>query len=223
MNVAIIPARGGSKGVPGKNVRKINGKPLIAYSVEQAIAAKSIERVFVSTDDLEIAEIAREYGAEIITRPETISGDTASSEAALEHALAWIRQRVGEPGLIFFLQCTSPIREASHLDSACRLLIEKGADSLLTVSPSHSFLWQRDEVGCVRAVNYDYMNRPRRQDMELQYKENGSFYIFKPEVLDRFGNRLGGKIELFEMPEKCAYEIDSFVDFAIIETLIKSA
>jgi CMP-N,N'-diacetyllegionaminic acid synthase len=221
MNIALIPARGGSKGVPRKNIKLLLDQPLIAHSIEQCLSSKAIDQVFVSTDDDEIAEISQRYGADIIWRPAEISGDTASSETALIHGMAELQGRSIAPDYVFFLQCTSPIRAEDDLDRAFQQLQSQQADSLLTVSPSHSFFWQHNDNGDAIAVNYDYKNRPRRQDMEPQYKENGSFYIFTPSVLSKYENRLGGKITMYEMPEECAYEIDSEVDFTIIESLIK--
>ncbi len=221
MNVAIIPARGGSKGIPGKNVKILAGKPLIVHSIEQCLAASMIDLVFVTTDDQNIASVSSDAGAHIIQRPVDISGDTASSESALIHALGQIRKEGFDPEVVFFLQCTSPVRPAGCLDRAYSQIIERQADSLLAVSPSHSFLWERGSDNKAIAINYDYMLRPRRQDMKPQYRENGSFYIFKPKIMDNCQNRLGGCIELFEMPEECAYEIDSETDFMIVEHMMK--
>jgi CMP-N,N'-diacetyllegionaminic acid synthase len=223
MNVAIIPARGGSKGLPRKNIKLLLGKPLISYSISQCLNSKAIDRVYVSTDDDEIASISKSYGAEVICRPKLISGDTATSESAIIHAVEELAVMGISPENIFFLQCTSPIRSANDLDSAYLSMQEANADSLLTVSPSHSFLWRYGSSGDAEPVNYDYRNRPRRQDMEPQYKENGSFYIFKRSVLEQFSNRLGGKIAMYQMPEECAYEIDTEVDFKIIESLMQES
>ena len=221
MNIAIIPARGGSKGLPRKNIKPLLGRPLIAYSIEQCLNSTAIDQVFVSTDDDEIATVSESCGARIIRRPDPISGDTASSESALVHAMEALERLDIKPDYVFFLQCTSPIRRSDDLDNAFQQLVEQQADSLLTASPSHSFIWKLDTNNEAQTVNYDYRNRPRRQDMEPQYKENGSFYIFSPRVLAEYGNRLGGKIALHIMPEECAYEIDSEVDFKVIESLMQ--
>lgn len=218
---AIIPARGGSKGVPGKNIKLIAGKPLIAYTIEQAFASQSIERVFVSTDDQHIADVATKYGAEVVWRPASISGDTAPSESAVLHALDHLEQKEQfVPDLLCFLQCTSPIRGRNDIDDAIATLIAEQSDSLLTVSPSHRFLWRQSEAGA-QAINYDFRARPRRQDMETQYVENGSFYLFRPSVIRKTGNRLGGKISLHIMSESASFEIDSLLDFKILETVLR--
>jgi CMP-N,N'-diacetyllegionaminic acid synthase len=219
INIAIIPARGGSKGIPRKNVRLLRDKPLIAHSILAAKESKYTDKVYVSTDNLEIAEISQEYGAEIINRPDELAGDTASSESALIHAFSEVEGNGINPDLIVFLQCTSPIRTGADLDMAIAKIKADNADSLLSVSPSHRFLWE-EVNGVAKSINYDYRNRPRRQDMQPQYVENGSIYIFKPWVLKKFKNRLGGKISLFVMSEAASWEIDSPLDFEIAASLI---
>jgi CMP-N,N'-diacetyllegionaminic acid synthase len=218
--ISIIPARGGSKGVPGKNIKCLASLPLIAHSILNAKNSKKISRTFVSTDSCEIANVAEEYGAEIIYRPALLADDMASSEAALIHALSCIRSRGIFPTLIVFLQCTSPIRTEVDIDKAIEKLEKENADSLLSVSPSHRFLWQEIDHQ-VKSINYDYKCRPRRQDMTPQYVENGSIYVLKPWVLENLNNRLGGKISLFPMSEVASHEIDTLLDFEIAEFLLK--
>lgn len=218
--IAIIPARGGSKGVERKNLRLLAGQPLIYYSIVGAQASKLVDQVYVSTDDREIAEVSRGYGAKVIDRPTNLAGDTASSEMALIHALSKFEQSNVLPTLVVFLQCTSPIRTGQDIDHAIAKIQADGADSLLSVSPSHRFLWQEID-GIAASVNYDYRHRPRRQDMTPQYVENGSIYIFKPWVLKELGNRLGGKISMFLMSELASWEIDSALDFDVVESLLK--
>ncbi|MCL6434895.1 MAG: acylneuraminate cytidylyltransferase family protein [Leptolyngbyaceae cyanobacterium HOT.MB2.61] len=217
--IAIIPARGGSKGVSGKNVRMLVGKPLIAHSILDCQESQLVDRIYVSTDDPKIAEVSLEYGAEIIHRPAELAGDTVSSESALIHALATIEATGTTPELVVFLQCTSPLRSGADIDRAITQLRQENADSLLSVSPNHRFLWERVD-GVARSINYDYRNRQRRQDMNPQFMENGSIYVFKPWVLKESGNRLGGKISLFEMSEEQNWEIDSIADFEYIEFLL---
>jgi len=136
--LAIIPARGGSKGIPRKNVLPLAGKPLIAYNIEQARRSQFIRRVVVSTDDAEIAAVARQYGAEVVWRPAEISGDSASSESALLHALEQLRQQENyQPDLLVFLQCTSPHTPAEDIDGTVQALLEQQADSALAVIPFH--------------------------------------------------------------------------------------
>lgn len=218
---AIIPARGGSKGIPNKNVQLLANKPLVAHTIAHAKEAKLVDHVYVSTDDLAIADISKQYGATIIHRPDALSSDIASSESALAHALSETEKTGVSPDLIAFLQCTSPIRTGADIDHAIEKLQAENADSLLSVSPSHRFIWEEvDEVA--KPINYDHRSRPRRQDMKPQYVENGSIYIFKPWVLRELGNRLGGKISLFSMSEAAALEIDSPLDFEMAKVLMQN-
>lgn len=218
---AVIPARGGSKGIPRKNIRLIAGIPLIAHSILDCQDSQLVRQVFVSTDDEEIAQISKEYGATVIHRPSKIAGDNASSESALRHAVEEIEAAGFAPDLIVFLQCTSPVRTGEDIDRAVCHLQAARADSLLSVSPSHRFLWQ-DKAGEAVSINYDYQHRQRRQDLAPQYVENGSIYIFKPWVLKSLNNRLGGKVALFQMDEKASLEIDSLLDWKILELLLTS-
>lgn len=220
MIVAFLPARGGSKGIPGKNTRPLAGLPLIAHSIHFAQSSHLVDRTYVTTDDPEIASVSHQYGANVIQRPAELATDSASSESALLHALEVLEAHGIDPELIVFLQCTSPLRSNSDIDRAIQQLREEEADSLLSVSPSHRFLWHRVD-GVARPINYGYRQRKRRQDMNPQYVENGSIYIFKPWVLKELGNRLGGKISLYEMTEDQSWEIDTLADFEYIEFLMQ--
>jgi CMP-N,N'-diacetyllegionaminic acid synthase len=220
--VAAIPARGGSKGIPRKNVRLIAGKPLIAHTIGQALQARAIGRIFVSTDDGEIANISGEYGAEVVKRPAELASDNATSESALLHILDYLNHHEGfEPDLVVFLQCTSPVRRSDDIDRAVDHLLKSKADSLVSGTAWHGFLWH-EERGDAKPVNYDYLNRRRRQDLPEVFRENGSIFIFKPWVLRKFQNRLGGKIVLYPMDFWSAYEIDVEEDLALCEWILKS-
>ncbi|AGX86149.1 cytidylyltransferase domain-containing protein [Candidatus Symbiobacter mobilis] len=220
--VAVIPARGGSKGVPGKNILPLAGKPLIAYSIEAALHANTVQDVYVSTDDARIASVARDYGAKIIERPSELAGDTATSESALRHALFYLELLGICPDYFVFLQCTSPLRSSDDIDCAMYEMLSNDADSLLSVCPSHRFLWELCD-GVPVSINYDWRSRPRRQDMRPQYIENGSIYIYKPWVLRENENRLGGNIVLYVMDENKSYEIDSLDDFRYLEWVVQNA
>lgn len=223
MNIlAIIPARGGSKGVPRKNIRILAGKPLIAHTIEHAKEAKSVNRVIVSTDDSEIAAVSRQFGAEVIWRPKEISGDDSTSESALIHTLDFLNQKDGYiPDLVVFLQCTSPVRTSMDIDMAVQQLVDEGADSLVSVTPWHGLYWILEDGGA-KSVSFDYRNRPRRQDMRPEFRENGSIFIFKPLVLNRLNNRLGGKVVLFEMNPWTRFEADTWEDFALCEWILQN-
>lgn len=215
--VAVIPARGGSKGVPNKNIRPLLEIPLVVHSIQQALATPEIKQVFVSTDSEAIAKVAVDAGANVIIRPDEISNDTATSESALVHAQEYFLQTLDyQIDAVVFLQCTSPIRAKDDISNAINVFISEQADSLLSVVNSHRFLWRYVD-GQATSLNYDYQNRPRRQDAELQFQENGSIYIYKPWVLEKFNNRLGGKISFYPMFDESAIDIDSELDFKLAE------
>ena len=212
--VAIIPARGGSKGIRGKNVMDFCGKPLIAWSIEQALASAAVDRVFVTTDDKVIGDVSRRYGAEVINRPAALAGDASTSEEALAHALALI-EKDGEVELVVFLQCTSPLREAFDIDGAVEKLRADGADSLFSAATLDDFCVWEEDGGELGSLNYDYMNRGMRQGRKPCYLENGSIYVFKPQVLKDHSNRLGGRMTTFMMEYWKSYEIDAVADVDI--------
>jgi CMP-N,N'-diacetyllegionaminic acid synthase len=221
--LAFIPARGGSKGLPGKNIKMLAGKPLIAWSIEQAKASTLIDRVIVSTDCPEIAKIAIQYGAEVpFYRPENIAGDNATTESAMLHCCEYLKERDELPDYIVLIQATSPIRSIDQFDKALVYIKNNDFDSLLSVSKSHRFTWKKQADKPV--ASYDYMKRPRRQDIseaDQVFLETGSFYITRINRFLETKNRLCGTIGLFETPEDESYEIDTIVDFTICEEILK--
>jgi YrbI family 3-deoxy-D-manno-octulosonate 8-phosphate phosphatase len=218
--LAIIPARGGSKGIPRKNIRMLAGKPLLAWSIQAARATPAIKRVIVSTDDAEIGAIAQRYGAEVIWRPAAISGDTATSESALLHALDYLRDSEQyEPDLVVFLQATSPLRQPNDIQKAIETLQREDADSLFSACPVHGFVWRNDQKGLM-SLTYDYRHRQRRQDAPEDLIENGSIYVFKPWVLREFNNRLGGKIAVYRMNVLDSFQVDDPHDLEVMERLM---
>ncbi|GAA4762182.1 acylneuraminate cytidylyltransferase family protein [Microbacterium gilvum] len=205
--VAVIPARGGSVGVPGKNLRRIGGVPLVGRAVRSAQAA-GVDRVYVSTDDAEIAAAARAHGADAIDRPAELSGATASSESALLHALDALAQRGVSPRVLVFLQATSPFIDADALRGAVDRVRGGAADSAFSAVESYGFLWRRT-AGGADAVNHEVGHRPRRQDREPHYLETGAFYVLDAAGFRRARHRFFGRIEIVEVPERTAIEIDS--------------
>jgi len=221
--VAIIPARGGSKGLPGKNIIDFCGKPLLAWSIEDAEKSKYVNKVYVSTDDGKIADIALSFGADVINRPAEISNDTATSESALMHAI--ISKKLTECEYIVFLQATSPLRETTGINQAIELIKSENADSLFSSCYVGEMNLWREINGKFSSVNYDYKNRLRRQDAEKvygkQYHENGSFYIFKPKGFIENNNRLFGKIITYVQENWKWPQIDSMNDLVICENVFK--
>jgi len=229
MNViAIIPARGGSKGLPGKNTRLIGGKPLISWSIQQALDTAGINRVVVSTDSPVIARIAKDAGAYVPgLRPDHLAQDSTSTEPVLRHVLDTLDAEGYRPDAIVLLQPTSPIRMPDSIARALDVFKSSNADSLLSLVETHNFFWRLPAGEEDNPVSeYDFRNRPRRQDMnqtDRRYKENGSIYITKTEVMNNENNRLGGKIIGFLMDDVEGYEIDTLTDFTIVECLMKTS
>ena len=218
--LAIIPARGGSKGIPRKNVLPLAGKPLIAYNILEARRSRFITRLVVSTDDPEIAAVAQHYGAEVVWRPAEISGDTASSESALLHVLESLQQSEGyQPEILAFLQCTSPLTLAEDIDGTLQALLDQQADTALAVIPFHYFLWHTAENGAT-GINHDKNFRPLRQQREPQYLETGAVYAMRVPGFLQARHRFFGKTVLYSMPAERRLEIDDPVDFQVAEVLL---
>jgi N-acylneuraminate cytidylyltransferase len=219
--IAIIPARGGSKGIPKKNIINFCGKPLIAWTIEQCIKAKDVNDVWVSSDDDDILDVAKQYGAKTIKRPQDISGDTATSESTWLHAIDVLQQKNIPLDVILAPQVTSPLRETKDINNAIFKFVEGNYDSMFSASTTDDlFFWEESDTG-IDSVNYDYKNRKRRQDIKEQIIENGSFYLFKPEIIKKYNNRLGGKIGYSKMEFWKMFEIDDLEDVKICSALIK--
>jgi CMP-N,N'-diacetyllegionaminic acid synthase len=217
---ALIPARGGSKGIINKNLRLINNVSLLGHSIVVCHAAKVFEQIIVSTDSSEIAREAQHFGVDVPRlRPETLATDASSTESVISDVLQnEIRDDIHA---VMLLQPTSPFRLPNHLISALRKFECSDLDSLLSVTPDHAFHWKIK--GDQMVADYDYFARPRRQDIELgeqKFRENGSIYIFGCEGYRTNKNRLFGKIGMFEMEQKYSYEIDTEADLVILKTLM---
>jgi len=220
--VAIILARGGSKGIPRKNIVDFCGKPLLAWTIEQCQGAKGIDSVWVSSDSDEILEIGSTYGARPIQRPPVLSGDFASSESGWLHAIEVIEKETGPVDLVLAPQVTSPLRESSDIERGLAAFATGQYDSLFSCSLAEDlYFWQRTPDGTLESINYDWRNRNRRQDQKPQYIENGSFYIFTPDVLRRFNNRFGERIGMAEMEFWKTFEIDSFETLRLCQALMR--
>ena len=219
--LCVIPARGGSKGVPGKNLRNVGGRPLIAWSIRHALDSQTPLRVIVSTDSEEIAEVARELGAEVpFLRPAELATDAAPTEPTILHAIEWVRNEGWEPNLVVLLQATSPIRRANSIDRAIAQLVAEGADSLVGVIPSSPFLWH---TGDPPTAEYPILRRPRRQDMTdamIPLRETGSLYVTQTAIYDDLANRIGGKVSLFVMDESEGLDIDTEIDILLADRLL---
>jgi len=223
--IAIIPARGGSKGVPKKNLVELCGHPLVAWTIGAARQSKNVAQVFVSTDCREIAKVSEHYGAAVVMRPREISGDSASSESAIIHVLDELERTQGiVPELCVFLQATSPLREIGEIDRALEKFRLERLDSLLSVAQAEDQLLWSLKDGALTCVNHDYRHRKPRQDESGHEKllcENGSIYIFRTQLLRETGNRLGGKIGVALAPYWRSFQIDTVEELTICRFLMR--
>lgn len=216
--VAIIPARGGSQGVPRKNLQRVGGVPLVARAIAAARAAASVDRVIVSTDDAEIAAVAHEWGAQVVERPNSLAGHTASSESALLHTLDVLEQTGIDVGAVVFLQATSPFIDPRDIDIAVDLVRANEHDCVFSAIETFGFVWRAD-AGSARGVNHDPAVRPRRQDREPHYLETGAFYVLDAAGFRRAGHRFFGRVGLVEVAERSAIEIDREEHLAIARAI----
>ena len=206
--VAIIPARGGSKGIPRKNLRLVGGLPLVARAIQTCKQVAEIDQVWVSTDDEEIATVARSFGAQVIDRPQELSGDKASSESALLHGLDVLAESGQDPEVLVFVQTTSPFIDSEALGKAVSMVTEQGYSSVFSAFETYGFLWQEDSQGAT-GVNHDLKYRPRRQDREPHFMETGAFYVMDVSGFRASGHRFFGKVGIAKVPESYAIEIDT--------------
>ncbi|MDA9543066.1 MULTISPECIES: acylneuraminate cytidylyltransferase family protein [unclassified Bradyrhizobium] len=220
--LAVIAARGGSKGIPHKNLLDLCGKPLIAWTVEQARAARGVDVVAVSSDSEAILAAAEAAGAVGVRRPDDISGDLASSESAWLHALDATEARLGRFERVVALQATSPIREPSDIENALGTFDRDHLDSLLSVCEVEDYFNWRIGANGPEPINYDYRNRRMRQQIEKRYLENGSFYVLIPSLLREQNNRLGGKIGFHVMDRHKMFQIDRPEDVKLCAAIMRS-
>ena len=220
--MAIIPARGGSKGLPRKNAMMLAGMPLVAHSIHAAKAARHIGRIVVSTDDPEIGAIAETHGAEVVWRPAEISGDLASSEAALIHTLEHYKEAQGvQPALTVFLQCTSPLTAGADIDGTVDALLAEKADTALAAIDFHYFLWRTDDAGNADGVNHDKRVRLMRQQRTPEFLETGAVYVMRTAGFLEHRHRFFGRTALYPMPADRRWEIDEPADLEVAEVLLR--
>ncbi|MDO5662814.1 MAG: acylneuraminate cytidylyltransferase family protein [Brachybacterium sp.] len=225
--LVVIPARGGSKGIPRKNLLPVGGRPLITWTITQALAARrALEDVLVvvSTEDTEIASVSRAAGARVIDRPAHLAEDTTPTEPVILHAMDVVEAEGEVLDAVVLLQATSPVRREDTVRRAIESFRSGPADALIGVVPESPFFWrlpERPGVGAVPA--YDPMARPRRQDLEpeqMHYFENGSLYVTAPQIYREQENRIGGLVELFVLDEAEGTDIDTVADVAAAESML---
>lgn len=216
--IAVIPARGGSVGLPGKNIKPLNGVPLVGRAVLAAVNSAFVSDVYVSSDSAEILGVAASFGATGISRPAEISGPTASSESALIHTLHEVERIKGTmPDVLVFLQCTSPFTTSDQIDAVVSKLLEDEAASAFSAIEDHGFIWQIADDGTAAGITHDHTKpRQRRQDMTPRYRETGAIYAMRVAEFLAQGNRFCGKTVLVpvEMPP---IEVDTAEDWTVAE------
>jgi N-acylneuraminate cytidylyltransferase len=222
MTIAIIPARAGSVGIKDKNIRSFCGVPLLVRAIHAAKQSAAVERVIVTTDSDRYADLCREAGVEVMMRPAELATGTASSESALLHVLETLRA-AGQtlPDWVVFQQCTSPFTRPEDIDGLLRHVQEANADSGFTAVRSHRFLWRVLQDGAAEGINHDKSVRPRRQDREPEFMENGAVYVMKTDGFLRHKHRFFGRTVLLEVPEYQGIEIDSEDDWLIAEGIFR--
>ncbi|MEU9194902.1 acylneuraminate cytidylyltransferase [Streptomyces hundungensis] len=202
--LAVIPARGGSKGVPGKNLATVGGVPLVVRAVLACRAARHVTDVVVSTDDPGIAAAARSAGADVVDRPAGISGDTAGSEAAVLHTL----EARPDADVVLLVQCTSPFLTREDIEGVAAAVVEDGAETAVTVAPFHGFLWREDELGGGQGMGHDKAFRPRRQDRPQDFLETGAAYAMDAAGFRKHRHRFFGRTALVRTDLARVLEID---------------
>ncbi|QAA31662.1 cytidylyltransferase domain-containing protein [Clostridium manihotivorum] len=222
--VAIIPARGGSKGIPRKNIKELNKKPLIAYSIEEALKSKYIDRVIVSTEDLEIANISKSFGAEIpFMRPDALARDNTPGIEPIIHCIEYLREvEKYDVQYIICLQCTTPLRTSVQIDEAIEKIVNSNNDSLVSVTESEiSPFWMKKIVDD-KLVDFieDSTFYARRQDAPEVYTLNGAIYIAKTELLLKNRNWYTENTLSFIMDRVSSIDIDDLIDFKFAEFLL---
>jgi len=226
--LGLIPARGGSKGLPRKNIKPLLGKPLIAWTIEQALASKYLDKVVVSTDDKEITEISKKYGAEIpFIRPKELAEDNAKGIDVVLHTIDWLKEndKKKQYDLIILLQPTSPLRKSDDIDRAIELLFLKEAKAIVSVCEvDHHPLWANTlpEDGCMKDfIRKEIMNK-NRQELPVFYRLNGAIYLAYCNYIKQYRSFIGENTFAYIMPRERSIDIDDEVDFGLAEILMKN-
>jgi len=226
--LGLIPARSGSKGLPRKNIKPLLGKPLIAWTIEQSLASKYLDRVVVSTDDKEVAEISKKYGAEVpFMRPKELAEDNAKGIDVVLHTIDWLEEndQRKQYDLLMLLQPTSPLRKSEDIDNAIELLFLKEAKAIVSVCEvDHHPLWANTlpENGCMKNfIKQEIMNK-NRQELPVFYRLNGAIYLAYCNYIKERKSFFGKDTFAYIMPKSRSVDIDDEIDFKLVEILIKN-
>ncbi|WP_445946103.1 acylneuraminate cytidylyltransferase family protein [Shewanella sp.] len=222
---AFVFARGGSKGLPGKNIKPLAGKPLLQYSVETALACPSIDKVFVSTDDADIADVAKRSGAILIDRPVELATDTSAEWLSWRHAIDWAKTHYGEFDGFVSLPATSPLRSVQDVESAILQRIKVGADICISVSPAsrspYFNMVKNGKDGFVTLVNEPILEVSRRQDAPEVFDITTVVYAASPEFIQKNLGLFSGKVTSIQVPKERAVDIDDIYDFLLAEAILE--
>lgn len=223
--VAFIFARGGSKGLPGKNIKPLAGKPLLAYSIETAKQVNEIEHVFVSTDDSDIANVAKQFGADVIERPEHLASDTSPEWLSWRHALDEMDRLEIEVDTFVSLPATSPLRSVGDVQ-ACLAALEQNTDMVVTCTPASrspyfNMVTRQDDGTTSLVIDQGLVNR--RQDAPVCYDLTTVAYVSRPEYIRSQMGVLAGKTKSVVVPKERAVDIDDIYDFMLAETIVASS
>ncbi len=222
INIAVILARGGSKGIPGKNLKKLNGKPLLYWSICQCLNCDQISSVWVSSDSNKILEFAKKAGANTILRPDNISKDNSSSDSGWLHAINFFDRNNIYLDTVVALQATSPLRESKDIKKALSYFYSKKNDSLFSGSKNNEIFFNWTKQITKIKPNYNIRIRTRRQKLNNIILENGSFYIFDKKKFQKNKNRLFGKIGIYLMDKIKSFQIDDLHDFEIVNSIMSN-
>jgi CMP-N-acetylneuraminic acid synthetase len=223
--LAIIPARGGSKGVLRKNIRVVAGKPLIAWTIEEAKKSEYIDQLIVSSEDDEIIAVAKAFGCEVpFVRPMELARDETPGIAPIKHAINFYLNNGVYFDYIVCLQCTSPLRMVNDIDGAIELALRSNADSVVSVCEAeHSPYWMKkvDEKGCMSNFIDDGIKYTRRQDLPKVYRINGAFYMATPELILKTNDWYSKGTKAFIMDKLRSIDIDSELDFLVVDAVLQ--
>ena len=220
--VALIPARGGSKGLKKKNLYPVNNKPLISWTIESAISSHYLEQIFVSSDDNSILEIASKEGVNCIERPANLAEDTSSMESVIMHSIEEIDKQGIRFKYLILLQPTSPLRDSKDIDSACKKFIQLKADSLISVTNVESSVLKtlvKDNNGFLRPAFDNKFPSMNRQQLPLAYRPNGAIYIINKKLFLNNPTLFQKNTAMYEMKENKSIDVDSINDIHTIEKL----
>jgi len=226
--LGIIPARGGSKGVPRKNIKILCGKPLLAYTIESALKAQRLTRTILTTEDKEIADVGRRYGVDVpFLRPTELSEDASPTLPVVQHALEMLENAGEYYDAICLLQPTNPLRHTEDIDNCIELLEETEADSVISILPvphvyNPKWVYWRSPDGVMKLSSGDTEPVARRQDLPSAFHREGSIYVTKRSVLTEYGNLYGCNVHGYEIDEANSINIDTKEDWNLAEEMIKN-